>query len=127
MASTTMRVDPTLPWVLSAPVGRLLDGGDGQFRLVDLQRTIKVRTAAAGAPDTAIGAVAAETAGVAVTGLTVIEQGTGRVGHSSVDDAKRGLLLLGVATADARRGRFPLARSTILRLGGDRTAENGAS
>ncbi len=126
-APTPLRVDPGLPWVLAAPVGRLLDDGTGQFTLIDLQRTIKVRNAAGEALDTAIGAVAAETAGVAVTGLTVIELGTGRVGHSSLDDVKRGLRLLGAATDNARRGHFPLARSTILRLGGDRPSENGAS
>jgi hypothetical protein len=124
---TPLRVDPVLPWVLAAPVGRLLDDGSGQFTLIDLQRTIKVRTASVGAVDTAIGAVAAETSGVAVTGMTVIEQGTGRVGHSSIDEVKRGLRLLGAATADAHGGRFALARSTILRLSGDRASENGAS
>jgi len=125
--ATAMLVDASLPWVLSAPVGRLLDDGNGQCTLVDLQRSIKVRSAAANALDTAIGTVAAATAGVDVSGLLVIEQGTGKTGRSSFDEASGVLPWLRLATTNAREGRFPLAHSTILRLGGDRSSENGAS
>jgi hypothetical protein len=125
-SSSSLVVDPELPWRLAGPPGRLVDDGDGGFTVVELQRSIRVRSAAAFAPDTAIATVAAAHAHDAVTGMLVVEQGSGKVGRSTLEEARAVLPFLAMATADARRGHFSLARSTMLRLSGDRVAAHGA-
>jgi hypothetical protein len=125
-SADAMVVDPQLPWRLAGSRGRLVDDGDGGLSLVELQRTIRVRSAAAFAPDTAIATIAAAHAHDAVTGMVVVEQGSGKIGRSTLDEARAVLPFLAVATADARRGSFSIARSTILRLSGDRPAPHGA-